>query len=444
MQRCSVGRMVLVVVLFASASATADPQHMTVKEDKAADVTSVKPEAGKAALVVGRTQAHSGGLATLDTYLEKKMIGSIKGQEYFIKTDITPGMYHVITRGGGGDTVKIAFEPDCVYYIHQVLRSGGWKGRVTNVLVTPEELMERSAVPLTLLVYDSTGPDLSDSDYKQALDDYERTAKNGSRRDVGYRGVPAVRPVGQPVQDERAAAPARAVSPSPDESATIFVNQSELKIQTLNQSETKIFFLPDCSKGCRVAPGPVALTVGYHASGRVGTLVFDSSAKSLLKFDAVAGLCYVVTDAGDLDGKRFLPVARRTECSPALVGGRSVSSDYRPQRVLVSYRNKGSSPADFSLVETEHGLAILERRRKEQTGVLYETHWKSERGDHFGVWVGSKHAYEVIVPADQTQNAELYHCLDFELRTVDGITRPVQNIYGAEPALVLIPKSEAK
>jgi len=172
--------------------------------------------------------------------------------------------------------------------------------------------------------------------------------------------------------------------------------------------------------------------------------VFDSSAKSLLKFDAVAGLCYVVTDAGDLDGKRFLPVARRTECSPALVGGRSVSSDYRPQRVLVSYRNKGSSPADFSLVETEHGLAILERRRKEQTGVLYETHWKSERGDHFGVWVGSKHAYEVIVPADRTQNAELYHCLDFELRTVDGITRPVQNIYGAEPALVLIPKSEAK
>ena len=437
MQRYSCGSMVLAAALFTSASVTAGPHYMAVRE-QLADVKSVAPEAGRAALVVCRTLEHSPGLATLDTYLEKKMIGSIEGRECFIKTDVAPGTYHVITRGGGWDTVKIAFEPDRVYYINQELRSGGWKGHASNVLVIPEDLMETFVdVPLKLLVYDGTGPDLSDADYRQALDDYERDVEKGSRKDVGYRGGPAVRSVEQPVGDKRAAAPARAaVSPIPDEAATIFVNQRQLKIVINTLSGPAA----DCSKGCRVAPGLIALTQG--------TLPANASpAKSLkpgksLKFDAVAGLCYVVTDPHYVLG-RFVPVARQTECSPGLVGGRMVSSAFRPQRVLVSYRNKGKSPADFSLVETERGLAILERMRKEQTGVLYETRWSSERGDHFAVWVGCKHAYEFVVPADRTQNAELYHRVDFALGTIEGITRPVQNIWGTQPELVLIPTPEA-
>jgi hypothetical protein len=163
---------------------------MTVKRDTAADINSVKPEAGKAALVVGRTQRRGG--ATFDTYLEKKMIGSIEGKECFIKTDIAPGTYYVIATTGDADTVKITFEPDRVYYIHQMLIPGGWKGHVSNRLVTPEKLLEEFDEPLKLLVYDGTGADLSDTDYRQAVDDYERDVKKGSHNEhAGYRGAPA-------------------------------------------------------------------------------------------------------------------------------------------------------------------------------------------------------------------------------------------------------------
>ena len=191
MKRHLYGIMIIAVMLFFTACATTAPRHMTFQDDPVASISSVKPENGKAALVVVRTTKF-GGAIEFDTYLEKKMIGVTQWKSYFIKTDITPGVYYVISRAETMEPVKINFEPDRVYYVHQSPRMGVWRARVSVALETPEQIMKEFDSDTRLVVYDpgDAGEDLSDEDYTQAVNDYEREVKEGLHKEYeGYRGV---------------------------------------------------------------------------------------------------------------------------------------------------------------------------------------------------------------------------------------------------------------
>jgi len=169
------------------------PNHMLFKDDPAINVLDVKPEKGKAALVVARTFWGAPAI-TFDNYLDKKLIGVAKSKSYFVKTDVAPGVHYVIAKAESTEPVKIKFEPQRIYYIMEFPRVGVWRARVTVKLVTPEELSTSFDDSVKLMVYDINNPgdDMSDKDYQEAVSDYEREAKEGSHKeDVGYKGVPA-------------------------------------------------------------------------------------------------------------------------------------------------------------------------------------------------------------------------------------------------------------
>jgi hypothetical protein len=159
------------------------------------DIRSVKPENGKAALVVARTTNYAGE-AQFDTHLEKKLIGVTRGKSYFIKTDVNPGASYVISNYGNMEVAKINFEPGRVYYLLQIPR---WRGGgfflagISVILLIPEDLMSTMDKGCKLITYDTNHPgdDLSDKDYLKAVNDYEQEVKKGKHKEhEGYRGVP--------------------------------------------------------------------------------------------------------------------------------------------------------------------------------------------------------------------------------------------------------------
>jgi hypothetical protein len=199
MKQSLYGIMITAVMLFVSACATTAPRHMMFKDDPSVNISSVKPENGKAAMVVAWTSIHGRkhmfhGANEFYTYLEKKMIGVTQSKSYFVKTDITPGVYYVISDAETKETVKINFEPDRVYYVHQIPRMGVYRPRIRIALETPEQLMSEFDDDCKLLIYDpeDAGEDLSDEDYKQVVTNYELEVKEGLHKEYeGYRGAAA-------------------------------------------------------------------------------------------------------------------------------------------------------------------------------------------------------------------------------------------------------------
>ncbi|HYA82929.1 MAG TPA: hypothetical protein VEH06_05695 [Candidatus Bathyarchaeia archaeon] len=182
----------MIAILFLVSACGGGPGHMLFKEDPSLNVFNIKPETGKAALVVARTTSY-GGAVEFETYLDNKMIGVTKWKSYFVKTDVAPGVHYVIIIAENVEPVKINFQPKRVYYIQEIPRMGVWKARVSVALVTPEDLRTSFDNDCKLVVYDikNPGDDLSEKDYQQALRDYDREVKEGSHKeDVGYKGVP--------------------------------------------------------------------------------------------------------------------------------------------------------------------------------------------------------------------------------------------------------------
>ena len=191
MKRNLYGIMIIAVMFLVSGCATTAPRHMMFQDAPSVNISSVKPENGKAALVVVRT-TKLGGAIEFDTYLEKKMIGVTQWKSFFVKTDVTPGVYYVFSKAENIETVKINFEPDRVYYIHQSPRMGAWRARVSIALEALDQIMSEFDSDTRYVVYDpkDIGEDLSDEDYAQAVADYEREVKEGLHKEYeGYRGV---------------------------------------------------------------------------------------------------------------------------------------------------------------------------------------------------------------------------------------------------------------
>ncbi len=75
------------------------------------DIKTVKPNDGKAALVIARTTSF-GEAINFNTYIEQNMIGVTKGKSCIVKNDIEPGVKYLIARTESLEEAKINFEPD--------------------------------------------------------------------------------------------------------------------------------------------------------------------------------------------------------------------------------------------------------------------------------------------------------------------------------------------
>jgi len=178
----------LLPVLFLLA-ACSGPSYMLQKEGTM-DIRTVKPVAGKSALVVART-TFVGFAIEFDTFLDYNMIGVTKGRGFFVKNDVEPGVHYLIARAESLETGKIDFKPDTVYYVQQTPRVGWWRARITLTPVTAEHLMSEMDEKCVQMEYDAKnpGPRLTEHEYNEAVTDYEREITEGYHKDfTDYRG----------------------------------------------------------------------------------------------------------------------------------------------------------------------------------------------------------------------------------------------------------------
>jgi hypothetical protein len=174
----------LLVFVFACGGSGVLKEHMLFNDDTVINVFNVKPEKGKAALVVARTDFYAAKFGILETYLDKRLIGVTEGKSYFVTYDVAPGVHYVIMRmkkQSAGKryaiTLKTNFKSGSIYYIkdNQLTLSYG-TSTYDYQFVSPAELNNYIDKKCKWVVYDKSNPgdDMSDADYREAVHDYEQ------------------------------------------------------------------------------------------------------------------------------------------------------------------------------------------------------------------------------------------------------------------------------
>jgi len=154
-------------------AACGGPSHM-IKKEVCPTIASIKPSAGKAALVISRTTSFGGGVE-FETYLDRKMIGVTKGKSYFLKDGIEPGSKHVIVKAENTKGVQVDFEADKIYLLQHNVAMGIWKARVVLAAVSVKEL-DNDLGGCAFYAYDNTKPgdDLTEEDYEDSIKEAQK------------------------------------------------------------------------------------------------------------------------------------------------------------------------------------------------------------------------------------------------------------------------------
>jgi hypothetical protein len=152
--------------------------HMITKEGRPA----ISAKSDKAVLVIIRTTSFGWGYM-VDNYLDGKMIGQTQGKMFFV-TDVTPGVHYVISHADNTDTVRLKFEHGKIYLLQQGIYPG-WNATTRYSPMTTEEFAQQ-VKEATYVVYDTQHPgkDMSDKDFKEAREDFEKEVKNGEHKDT--------------------------------------------------------------------------------------------------------------------------------------------------------------------------------------------------------------------------------------------------------------------
>lgn len=180
----------LLLLMLGTLLAACSPAHMVKKGDKL-NIMTVKPDPGKAALVIARTTSF-GGAINFFNYLDHRFIGVTRGKGCFVKTDIEPGTQYLIARTESLETGKLQFEPDKVYYVQESPRIGWVVARVTLAPVSPEHLVAEigeDGCEYYVIDEKDSAVDLTDHEYNEAVTDYEREIGEGHHKEFAeYKG----------------------------------------------------------------------------------------------------------------------------------------------------------------------------------------------------------------------------------------------------------------
>jgi hypothetical protein len=182
-------RMWLAILFILMLTACA-PAHMVLKQENF-DIKTVKPNDGKAALVIARTTSF-GGAINFHTYIEQNIIGVTKGKSCIVKNDIEPGVKYLIARTESLEEAKINFKPDHIYYVQQSPRIGWVVARVTMTPMSQEQLLSEigsDGCSLYEMDMKNMADNLTTHEYKEAVTDYERELTEGHHKDfTDYNG----------------------------------------------------------------------------------------------------------------------------------------------------------------------------------------------------------------------------------------------------------------
>ena len=128
--------------------------------------------------------------------------------------------------------------------------------------------------------------------------------------------------------------------------------------------------------------------------------------------------------------------------SAMLIGGQVVQ-EYKPSKILVTYKALGNIPegTQFFLIEVENQLAMY-RKDSDGSGMIFRKHWLEEDKDHFSAaFFGNGPAYIFFIPKDRSEEGGLFTYVHGSYQGTPGDRlRPMPYNPKTEPDFRLIPQ----
>lgn len=168
-------RLALVVILGAMLAGCASGPGYMVKQDRPLEVSSVKPQPGKAAVLITRN-TNFGGAVEFYTYLDGKIFGVSRFKSCFYKDDIEPGQHYLSAYAENLDTLLLDFAPGKTYYITHDPRMGFWKAAVSLGVANLETVANENVGGCNHYIQDAKNPgeNLNETDWKYAKENARR------------------------------------------------------------------------------------------------------------------------------------------------------------------------------------------------------------------------------------------------------------------------------
>lgn len=137
-------------------------------------------------------------------------------------------------------------------------------------------------------------------------------------------------------------------------------------------------------------------------------------------------------------------VAGCTSMGSAMLIGGSVVQDYKPSKIVATYKPLGNMPdgTQFYLIEMRGRLAMF-REDSDGSGMIYEKHWTDKGNDYFAAaFFGNGPAYIAFVPSDRSLEGGLfiYEHGSYEGGPPGDRKRPTPYNPKSEPDFRLIPQ----
>ncbi|MBD3322112.1 MAG: DUF2846 domain-containing protein [Chitinivibrionales bacterium] len=135
---------------------------------------SPKPRDNKAVLVIMRTTSF-GFAATVNNYLDGKLIGQTQGKCYFF-TEVESGEHYLTGKNENSRTHTINFEPGKIYFLQQAIYVGAWSARTEYDTLNPQ-IFEQQKPECEFLVFDpaeAKGDDDAVVDMDEMLQEREK------------------------------------------------------------------------------------------------------------------------------------------------------------------------------------------------------------------------------------------------------------------------------
>ncbi len=139
----------------------------------------------------------------------------------------------------------------------------------------------------------------------------------------------------------------------------------------------------------------------------------------------------------------FLVAGCTTMGSAMLIGGRAVNDNFKPSKILATYRPLGNMPegTQFFLIENR-GKPAMYRKDNSGVGMIFEKHWVEDGKDYFAAaFYGYGEAFISFIPSDRSQEGGFFIYPHGSYQGTPGDRlRPMPYNPKSEPDFRLIPQ----
>jgi hypothetical protein len=147
------------------------------------DLRTIKPPAGKSALVIAETSQYENydldDNPDIHNYLDRKFIGTIRSFSFLVTT-VEPGEHFVTSNGENNETILLNFKPDTTYYLKQERSMGIFLPRTRYIQVNGDRVFNDMNGKYFCYASDALNPgaDLDADRFKEIVAVYIK--KNGN------------------------------------------------------------------------------------------------------------------------------------------------------------------------------------------------------------------------------------------------------------------------